>query len=439
MVDVHTTLRRGILLAIGATPLTIAACDATPDRLEPGHASPGVRPPEPVAHEADDHEHGLGDHVHRYEPDRASRVCLEQYARDKGFGLGDEHDPDDLYARCMDAIGEEDHCQVESLISRDAARCIAEAKGLEPGVDPWKLTLVVDRGHQEIIWNVTSVTAKDQYGVHTKSVQIDADSGEHLIGGEDHKGGRPLFAPEGARMAGTRHREDWREPLPRLAGLDQLPPRVRDQLGQHWLEAARDEHASVAAFARATSDLLRLGAPAELVRAHVVATDDERRHARRFFALASQALGLPLGPGPLPLPPPTSRDAETIALDVLRGGCINETLAALHLQRAALGVASPVLRRLLLEVADDERRHAALAWRTLVWLARAHGLPPMRLGELVATPTPGSTLDLPAWGAVDGRLGARWRREAAEAVLRPALRAARARVPEITNALRGEL
>lgn len=48
------------------------------------------------------------------------------------------------------------------------------------------------------------------------------------------------------------------------------------------------EHASVAAFARFTLQLLAMGAPAELVQASVGAAADELDHARLRFGIADR-------------------------------------------------------------------------------------------------------------------------------------------------------
>src|SRR6188768_815298 len=98
-----------------------------------------------------------------------------------------------------------------------------------------------------------------------------------------------------------------------------------------WLADAQVEHASVAAFARLSLQLLALGAPVELVRDAQLASLDELRHADFFFDLASHAAGSPLRPGPLDVAGALD-DLSLAALieSNLREGCIGETRAAEH-------------------------------------------------------------------------------------------------------------
>ncbi len=72
----------------------------------------------------------------------------------------------------------------------------------------------------------------------------------------------------------------------------------REALGAAWLRNALMEHASIAAFARFTLELLAVGAPADLIRDSNAAASDETRHAELCFALASEYLGESEGPGP---------------------------------------------------------------------------------------------------------------------------------------------
>ncbi|MCB9664518.1 MAG: ferritin-like domain-containing protein [Alphaproteobacteria bacterium] len=167
-----------------------------------------------------------------------------------------------------------------------------------------------------------------------------------------------------------------------------------DARAAHWVERALHEHASVAAFARAVLQLLALGAPAELVAAHVAAQADEVRHAEACFAAASRFAGhaihapaLPLATSELP------QGAEALLIDTVVGGCVGETLAAARAHEAAASVRDPVLRATLEAIADDETRHAALAWRTARWLLEAR--PHLRGVAQAALHPPGPLPDHP--------------------------------------------
>lgn len=150
-------------------------------------------------------------------------------------------------------------------------------------------------------------------------------------------------------------------------------PRVASLIGAYaehepWLADARVEHASVAAFARLSLLLMALGAPSDLVRDAQLASLDELRHADIFFRLASRASGTSLGPGSLDVR--GALDDVSLAGLIesnLREGCIGETLAAEQLRERADRISDPELRATLLTIADDETRHAELAFRILGW------------------------------------------------------------------------
>ncbi|MEO6598422.1 MAG: hypothetical protein ABIQ16_01020, partial [Polyangiaceae bacterium] len=96
--------------------------------------------------------------------------------------------------------------------------------------------------------------------------------------------GRPFLIQEAARLADVAERRDWLEleTLPDLSGLSALD---RAELAAHWARLGQMEHASIAAFARFSLQLLSLGAPAELVEACNRALVDETAHTRLCFAL----------------------------------------------------------------------------------------------------------------------------------------------------------
>jgi hypothetical protein len=138
--------------------------------------------------------------------------------------------------------------------------------------------------------------------------------------------------------------------------------------GNDWLDDALMEHASVAAFARLTLQLLAHAAPPAGVRDAPLAGIDELRHADFCFEQASRRAGRHLAPGPL---------SVTGALDDLSlggliesnllEGCIGETLAAERLRARAQLTDDSQLRAALLTISEDETRHAELAFRILAW------------------------------------------------------------------------
>lgn len=142
----------------------------------------------------------------------------------------------------------------------------------------------------------------------------------------------------------------------------------RALLAEAWLRDALMEHASVAAFARLTLQLLALGAPAELVSASQRASLDELWHAEFCFAKASQHASRPLRPGPLNVS--GALDDTSLAGLIesnLYEGCIGETLAAVRLKRQAETVRDPELKEALLAISEDEANHAELAFRIMAF------------------------------------------------------------------------
>lgn len=126
----------------------------------------------------------------------------------------------------------------------------------------------------------------------------------------------------------------------------------------------------MASFARFTLQLLTLGAPPELVAASLRAADDEIRHARTCFRLATRFGGEPVGPGPLEMPGDVlgDRSTEAILRATIREGCVGETISAHEVRAAARRAADDEVRGALDEIADDEARHAELAWTFVAWL-----------------------------------------------------------------------
>ena len=126
----------------------------------------------------------------------------------------------------------------------------------------------------------------------------------------------------------------------------------------------------MASFARFNLQLLAVGAPPDLIAGATRAQGDEISHARSCFGVASVLAGRELGPGPLDLQGTWSGQTDMAELleENLREGCINETLAAAEAAWLAERCTVPALAKTLGTIAEDEARHAALAWRTARWI-----------------------------------------------------------------------
>jgi hypothetical protein len=194
------------------------------------------------------------------------------------------------------------------------------------------------------------------------------------------------------------------------------------------------EHASIAAFARFTLELLAFGAPSEFVCLSNAALADETRHAAQAFALASGYAGHCIGPGPLDTALRVGPfELEQSVFNAFLEGCIGETVAALEARLALDSATDSEVCRVLAGVVKDEARHAELAWRFVQWaLPRADSSLRERLRETVMSPSssaacqasePAPDPTLRAHGVVDAREHAKLRHATIAEIVRPCLEA----------------
>lgn len=180
--------------------------------------------------------------------------------------------------------------------------------------------------------------------------------------------GRPLLVQGAARLAHVALRADWRAETTQVSDLRLLSAQERRELAQHYTQVALMEHASVAAFARFSLQLLALGAPPALVADCTRAIEDETRHARLCFELASRYAGFDVGPSALNLGGclESCRLRDVLELVIIEG-CVGETIAALEAAEAASHALDPAVCEVMSQIVDDERRHAELAYRFVAW------------------------------------------------------------------------
>ena len=192
--------------------------------------------------------------------------------------------------------------------------------------------------------------------------------------------------------------------------MSALPAPLRGRLARFWASVGAHEHSSIAAFHRASLELLALGAPDALLAATQRAALDEARHARHAFTLASRIAGVSIGPGPLPLGAAVelASDLPALAARVVREVCLEETMSLFAAERMLVAATDPAVRRVLAALTRDERRHVELGWRTLRWAIDAGGLPVRRASAAAFAaarpPVPSDPEPLPpnlaVWGAV---------------------------------------
>lgn len=142
----------------------------------------------------------------------------------------------------------------------------------------------------------------------------------------------------------------------------------RQLLTEHWTSIALMEHASIAAFARFTLQLLHLGAPADLVERSIQAQRDEALHTRLVLELAQRYAGADIELGRLAVSNALDdMDLRSIVIDTVLEGCIGETVAALEAEYALERAGDPEVKRALGQIVVDEKEHADLAWRFVQW------------------------------------------------------------------------
>ena len=176
----------------------------------------------------------------------------------------------------------------------------------------------------------------------------------HCVKDEHYELGRPLV------VGGVTH----------VAAYAGSPISTRD--AEALMDAAREEHASIAAFARTIRELMALGAPTWLLAETQIALADEIRHTELTLDAIERATGERLVLGALPAAAAPLRRGPTAAADlfrdVFRGGVIGETMAAAHADRQRESATDEALRSLYDVICVDEAKHAALAFKTLRWL-----------------------------------------------------------------------
>jgi hypothetical protein len=246
--------------------------------------------------------------------------------------------------------------------------------------------------------------------------------------------GRPFLIAGDERLAPAVARGDWYAADRAGSAATSLSPALREAVHRGWLEQALMEHASVAAFARFSLQLLALGAPAELCARAASAMQDEIAHARDCFELARRHADGDVGPGPLDVTGALDgTELEEIVLGTIAEGCIGETVAAIEAAEALAHCEDQAARATLARIARDETRHAELAWQFVAWAleagpaalrerARSAFARAIQADAAPASPTP-LDLQLARHGLIAPALRAELRRRVLRDVIEPCARA----------------
>ncbi|MFO0554041.1 MAG: ferritin-like domain-containing protein [Polyangiaceae bacterium] len=208
-------------------------------------------------------------------------------------------------------------------------------------------------------------------GVQRAFLQFDAEAGTccYETGRRVENLGRPL------RVDGIVTRVSSAEgaPTTHYAGvidLERYDAAERARLAESWHAAACVEHASVAAFAKISLELLAFGAPVALVAAAHEAALDEIRHAALASEIAARfgAVHVP-GAHPAAARAIPHEDLMRFVEETIEDGCVLEAGAALEAWRLASEASDPGIAQAYRAIAADEERHATLAWRIVKWAA----------------------------------------------------------------------
>lgn len=166
-----------------------------------------------------------------------------------------------------------------------------------------------------------------------------------------------------------------RAPLHFAATSAEGPSASNRERAAAWALAGSAEHASIAAFARLSLQLMSLGAPNALLRDVHQAALEEVKHAEQCWELARRFGGTEVRPGPFPFQtsPSTNVSLAELAAAAVREGCLAETLGAHVLGVAAELAPEAAVRAALLSMAEEEARHAVLSFRIVAWALRTGG------------------------------------------------------------------
>ncbi len=175
--------------------------------------------------------------------------------------------------------------------------------------------------------------------------------------------GRALRRGGKAKIAALRAGEGWTSTVSRAS-------QPSNAAADAWRAYGQTEHASIAAFASFANQLLALGAPRYLVEYAFADGLDEVRHADLCFSLAASLDGERREPAPFPaaMTAPESKELLEIAKECLRESCVLEMGSAFLAERMLEEELVPEVRRVLEEIARDERRHAEHGYEALAWM-----------------------------------------------------------------------
>jgi hypothetical protein len=154
-------------------------------------------------------------------------------------------------------------------------------------------------------------------------------------------------------------------------------PEAPREVARIWGRRAQTEWASIPAFHELSAQLRALNAPEALSARSREAAQDELRHAAMAATQAARFDGGAVEVGHRRLAPrPVLAGAAGLvrtAVESWLDGCLGEGVAAACAAEEARLAACPEIRRTQALIAEDEHRHAELAWDVIAWAIEAGG------------------------------------------------------------------
>jgi hypothetical protein len=161
-----------------------------------------------------------------------------------------------------------------------------------------------------------------------------------------------------------RHQDDSCAIGRRPPGLLSRASATNESLAEFFANVAHLEAASVEAFEMLARELTTHGAPGALVLAARRSRAEEVRHAELMGALSRRFGAVPRE---VAIEKRSPRPLFEVALDNAVEGCVRETFGALVATHQAMAARDEEVRRAMIEIAEDETRHAALSWQIAGW------------------------------------------------------------------------
>ena len=258
-----------------------------------------------------------------------------------------------------------------SLSGRADANLLVIEPGLEIGISKSAQGLSMHRGVKASSLFSNAFVRGDAGGYYMGiGPQIHYDMDDEILVPMNSIGcyvidGRPFRDQEGEKCSGNYH---WQE----TEHVHSIDCDEANLLAQTWAESAQHELDSVPAFLQLAWELIANHAPDELISAALDAAEDEIKHAQQCIQMANT-----YHQKQLKLVPPSfsGRPILTGKAGLMRlaaeswvDGCLGEGFAA---QKAMLGAQSTqqiFVHTTKKTIANDEQKHAQLAWKILSWV-----------------------------------------------------------------------